>query len=426
MKKIIICILITSFYYTVTAQNVAQGEKSFKSLCAACHSVGKGKVVGPDLAGVTTKRNEKWLISWIKSSQTMVKNNDPIAVKLFNEYNKMPMPDANLTPAQIKDVLAYIKSLSPAAKPNTKTNQVTPLDNSTGGNQKTNTAPPKKLANKDWIKSDYSIKCVKSETPIDPKKLDDSKWGLITAVKVPVAPQNIAYPTLTNATVDSLYIKSMHSKNQVAFLFQWKDTSKNTEVEVDQFCDAFAVQFPVNPANIPSYMMGNPGGMVHIVHWKGVWQEDCENGFQDVQKKYPNMWVDVYPGMEDYIDRSKRAYAQDVTAEYMMETHSYANMPATYSGNPMSIIKRKQPVEEASAEGFGTIATQESQQAQGWASWKNGKWTVCIVVPVNTGSDRKAVVNDITKVAFAIWDGGNKNIGGRKHFIPWVDLIIEQ
>ncbi|MCZ2357021.1 MAG: cytochrome c [Bacteroidia bacterium] len=114
MKKIILIstILCMGSLY-VTAQNAAQGEKAFKSICAACHSVGKGKVVGPDLSGVTDRRTETWLLSFIKSSQTMVKKGDPVAVKLFNDYNKIQMPDQNMTDPQIKDILAYVKSLSP-------------------------------------------------------------------------------------------------------------------------------------------------------------------------------------------------------------------------------------------------------------------------------------------------------------------------
>jgi DMSO reductase family type II enzyme heme b subunit len=165
---------------------------------------------------------------------------------------------------------------------------------------------------------------------------------------------------------------------------------------------------------------------VHIVHWKAIWQEDCEKGFQDVQVKYPNMWVDVYPGLEGYLDRSKRIYAKDITAEHIVETQAYGNMPGTYSGNPMSQVKRKEPVEEAVAEGFGTLSTQETQLAKGWGEWKDGKWTVCMSVPVNTGNIHKAVVKEKTKVAFALWDGGYQNIGGRKHFIPWVDLLLEK
>lgn len=424
LSIIVILAICCSF---ISAQNAANGEKLFKATCTACHSIGKGKVVGPDLAGVTSKRNEKWLISWIKSSSAMIKKNDPVAVKLFNENNKMPMPDNNLTDAQVKDILAYIKNSSPKKDVKTTTGAVSPTN--------ATTVPPstvttdKKAGNKkteNWVDAEFKLKSKKSPGEIDPKKLNDAFWTGIAGLRIPVAAQNVAYPHLTKSSVDSLVLKSAYFNNSIAILAEWKDTSRNMEVEVDKFADGFAIEFPLNTSNIPSYMMGNPGGRVHIVHWKSVWQEDCEKGFQDVQMKYPNMWVDVYPGLESYNDRSKKIYAKDITAEHIVETKELDHMPGTYSKNPMSQIKRKEPVEEASAEGFGTIATQESQTARGWAEWKNGKWTVCLLVPVNTGEANKAVVNDRTKVAFAIWDGGNQNIGGRKHFVPWVDLILEK
>ena len=89
------------------AQNQAPPEWAE---CAACHTIGKGKLIGPDLKGISERMDEKWIYSFIRSSQTMVKNGDPDAVKLFNEY-KIPMPDhLNFTDAQIKGLLDYIKN----------------------------------------------------------------------------------------------------------------------------------------------------------------------------------------------------------------------------------------------------------------------------------------------------------------------------
>jgi len=409
------------------AQNTINGEKIFKASCSACHSIGKGKIVGPDLMNVSTRRKEPWLIKFIRSSQMLVKGGDPVAVKLFNDHNKIPMPDQNLTDAQIKDVLAYIKSKSAPVTVKTITTKPSGTTTSTKPSVTTNTKPTTVVKEKDdWIDAEYKLKSYAVQHEINPKELNAEFWTKIEASKLPVSPQQAAYPTLNNASIEFLTVKSVYRPMEVAFLIEWNDSSKNNEVDVVKFCDQFAVEFPLNTKEIPSYMMGNKDGMVHIVHWKAIWQEDCEKGFQDVQVKYPNMWVDVYPGLESYLDRSKRIYAQDITAEMIVETHATGNMPGTYSHNPMSQIKRKYPVEEANAEGFGTIATQETQQAKAWAEWKDGKWKVCVVVPVNTGNRYKATFTDRTKVAFALWDGGFQNIGGRKHFIPWVDLLLQK
>lgn len=98
----------------VSGAFAAAGEGTFKSNCAACHTVGKGKLVGPDLKGVTQKHSEAWLLKWIKSSQTLVKSGDTAAVALFEANNKMPMPDQALSEEEIKGVLAYIEGAANA------------------------------------------------------------------------------------------------------------------------------------------------------------------------------------------------------------------------------------------------------------------------------------------------------------------------
>lgn len=433
INKIIVllvaCILI---HYQSKAQVIADGEKTFKTICVACHTIGKGKLVGPDLAGVNTRRTAKWLLSFMKSPKAMIASGDAIALKLFNDHNKIQMPEPNLTDAQIKNVLAFIKSktappaVAKSGAPNTSKPVVVTKTGGTTPSTKTQVDKTSPAPVDTWIDAEFKIKSIPSPTEINPKDFNAAIWANAKTYKFPVTRQNFTYPNLQIASIDSITIKSVYRPNQIAFLFEWNDSSKNVEVDVDKFCDQIAVEFPLNTNEIPSYMMGNKDGMVHIVHWKAIWQEDKEKGYRDVQVMYPNMWVDVYPGLESYLDRSKRIYAQDITAEQIIETHSYGNMPGTYSHNPMSQIKRKEPVEEANAEGFGTITTQETQQAKAWGEWSNGKWKVCVVVPVNTGNIYKATFKDKTKVAFALWDGGFNNIGGRKHLIPWVDLILEK
>ncbi|OQX81108.1 MAG: hypothetical protein B6D61_01150, partial [Bacteroidetes bacterium 4484_249] len=100
--------LIFSFFFLITLQTYSQAPAEWAT-CGACHSIGKGRLVGPDLKGVTERRDEAWLISFIRSSQTMVKNGDAEAVKIFDEY-KIPMPDNNLSDDQIKGILNYIKN----------------------------------------------------------------------------------------------------------------------------------------------------------------------------------------------------------------------------------------------------------------------------------------------------------------------------
>lgn len=91
-----------------------EGEKLFKGNCAVCHTVGKGKLVGPDLKNIGQKHEEAWLLKWIKSSQELVKAGDQKAVQIFNDNGNVPMPDATINEEEIKAVLAFIKNKSEA------------------------------------------------------------------------------------------------------------------------------------------------------------------------------------------------------------------------------------------------------------------------------------------------------------------------
>ncbi|MFV1998383.1 MAG: c-type cytochrome [Acidiferrobacterales bacterium] len=90
------------------------GEQVFQSACAGCHSIGGGRLVGPDLAGVYDRQTQAWLESFVKSSQSVIASGDPYANALYEKFNKTPMPDSPITEGQIKEVLAYIKVASAA------------------------------------------------------------------------------------------------------------------------------------------------------------------------------------------------------------------------------------------------------------------------------------------------------------------------
>ncbi len=102
------------------------GETIFNKTCKACHTIGLGKLVGPDLANVRNRRSDEWLLKFIKSSQTVIKSGDSIAVAVFNENNKFIMPDQQLSDSEIKSILDYITINSPDPNdPNKKTpNQI--------------------------------------------------------------------------------------------------------------------------------------------------------------------------------------------------------------------------------------------------------------------------------------------------------------
>lgn len=83
-----------------------KGKFDFESKCLACHSIGQGKKLGPDLAGVTKLRSDAWLTSWLQSPEKMLAT-DADAKALLKEFNNLPMPNQNLNAVEIEQYLKY-------------------------------------------------------------------------------------------------------------------------------------------------------------------------------------------------------------------------------------------------------------------------------------------------------------------------------
>ncbi len=110
MKKIFLLLFLLSLFFTSSsvAQSSEETAELFKLKCGICHTIGGGRLVGPDLVNIQDKREEGWLVDFIRSSQTMVKNEDPDAVAIYEEYNKVLMPDPMISDTEIKALLGYI------------------------------------------------------------------------------------------------------------------------------------------------------------------------------------------------------------------------------------------------------------------------------------------------------------------------------
>ena len=92
-----------------------KGKQLFQQkTCAASHTIGGGKLAGPDLAGVTERREEEWIRKWLKSPDTMVMT-DPIAKEMLGVY-MVPMPNLGLTDEEIDALIVYLKSEDAAKK----------------------------------------------------------------------------------------------------------------------------------------------------------------------------------------------------------------------------------------------------------------------------------------------------------------------
>ncbi len=93
------------------------GEQIYRTRCSSCHTLGDTehagiRSIGPDLLGITGQRDRAWLTRWIKEPDQMLAQKDPLAMQLYEQYNRLAMPNLRLGELEISAVLAYLEEES--------------------------------------------------------------------------------------------------------------------------------------------------------------------------------------------------------------------------------------------------------------------------------------------------------------------------
>lgn len=95
---------VTSLY-----EPIPDGERVFlRTGCLSCHTVGKGRLIGPDLAGVTRRRTSEWLRRWLKDPPRMLQ--DPAIKAEFKDY-PTSMPNLTLSDRDVELLMEYLVNL---------------------------------------------------------------------------------------------------------------------------------------------------------------------------------------------------------------------------------------------------------------------------------------------------------------------------
>src|SRR5687767_6479396 len=68
---------------------VQTGSEIFRDRCLACHKLGPGVAVGPDLSGVTLRREPAWIRAMVMNPDSMLRT-DSVARALLYQY-QVPM-----------------------------------------------------------------------------------------------------------------------------------------------------------------------------------------------------------------------------------------------------------------------------------------------------------------------------------------------
>ncbi|MGN8248215.1 SCO family protein [Pseudomonas sp. SMV7] len=92
---------------------LSSGEQLFRTRCSSCHTVGNSepgqRAIGPDLLGVTRQRDAAWLARWIKEPDQMLAQKDPLAMLLYEQYNRLAMPNLRLSDGEVSALMNYLE-----------------------------------------------------------------------------------------------------------------------------------------------------------------------------------------------------------------------------------------------------------------------------------------------------------------------------
>lgn len=98
----------------VASGAIEEGQGIFQEKCSSCHSLGGGDKVGPDLAGVTGRRDKEFLKKIIVSPDDLANSSDPVVADLLKKY-PVKMPDLGISDDQAEAIIGYLKTAQQGA-----------------------------------------------------------------------------------------------------------------------------------------------------------------------------------------------------------------------------------------------------------------------------------------------------------------------
>ena len=235
-----------------------------------------------------------------------------------------------------------------------------------------------------YIRASY----LSGELPFDPKS---PEWEKATPMVLPLSGQIVTRPTLPDPTIKGLTVRSLHNGTELVFLLEWQDPTKNDRLTPGTFRDGAALAFPLGDA--PAFFcMGQLDHYLNIWHWKADWQTD--------------------------IERRKASEAERKAKSAEGEVRRFEVIP-----------RRASSVEDLLGGGFSTLTSKRGQgTVQGNALWEQGRWRVVFKRPMETrdpDNDATFGPGRMQTIAFAVWNGENKERNGQKAIAPWLQLMLD-
>lgn len=368
-----------------TNESVAHGRVVYEKFgCISCHGeTGRGD-------GVQMMFDEEKMPTSPRDFTLGIFKGDPAPASLFRRiaYGMpgTPMPGSSaMSPAETVDLIHYILSLS------------------------SETQRKAALLQRQKILASRVV-----EIP-DVDEVDG--WAKVNAIKLRLVP----LWWRSNSTPE-VEVQAVHDGKTVAMRIVWSDdTFDRDAVRSDAFEDAAAMQLYVGPAE-PFLGMGDRTAPVDVWYWDA----DRQAPSGTVESTYPNTVTDVFPFSESAVTTAEldRDGARS-------DDQPEISLPARASGNQIVPPGREAGGSTLQGGGPGSIAFRMPQNQNVWAygEWKDGRWSVLMKRPLASASPEGGVdlqPGQTASVAFALWDGANKDRNGQKSITIWQDLELQK
>jgi ethylbenzene dehydrogenase len=247
-----------------------------------------------------------------------------------------------------------------------------------------------------------------AQVPLDP---GDPAWDRAPEHLAKLLPQDLVDPRLMKPSTPEVRVRAVSNGRDLAFRLEWLDAQQNDRPGPGSMVDSCAVQIPrTADPKAPDPQMGEAGKPVEITFWRADWQAAVNGRGDTIQDLYPNASIDHYPFQAKPLEPGS-----DVQKEF---ANRYA--PARALGNRRA-GPREVPVEDMVAEGPGTLSPAASTTSKGKGQRTATGWAVVLSRRAPAG----LAPRQRTQVAFAVWEGSQKEAGARKMRTGWIPLLLQ-
>jgi len=118
----VLAIVSSAFLLSLTIPASAEEVADYyRQNCYNCHTIGGGRLTGPDLKNVVERKDREWLINWIVDPTGVLNSGDPYALKLQQESKGAVMANVmGMTQSQANLLLTLIEAESKLEESNFK------------------------------------------------------------------------------------------------------------------------------------------------------------------------------------------------------------------------------------------------------------------------------------------------------------------